>query len=403
LSEVTKIKKNYKLLGTESDPVIIAQRLLNLYRQLHIFSQEKKEAYNQMLLEQTPEVKRMLGNLPGGVVLQQYLADIEEEYGLEVEDFSIYHGADKENVQEEIPLKTHKSTPVAPAVTIASDPNMVQGIVEAFKEAMITSEKNRKEDTKELAQTIVALQSKLTQTIRDKNSGNVVNTAAPQPANLDEIISSISKAQGELIKEVAQVQTKELSQIISDVLKEIQKMSTQNFISALQAVNINSLDLLKNNLAGSVSMTPVQQDDVETINENKDIPESNNDEETVETTETTQVSEDEYVAPIDIDASDDYEWEYVEDGDELNTEEYEYVEVSDYDSENDSEYSEEYEWEYVEEDLVSDNAIDTNSQVADPYADPYAIQIIDNTGQDNLSLNDNESIDLGEDFGLYSS
>lgn len=207
MSEVTKIKKNYKLLGTESDPVIIAQRLLNLYRQLHIFSQEKKEAYNQMLLEQTPEVKRMLGNLPGGVVLQQYLADIEEEYGLEVEDFSIYHGADKENVQEEIPLKTHKSTPVAPAVTIASDPNMVQGIVEAFKEAMITSEKNRKEDTKELAQTIVALQSKLTQTILDKNSGNVVNTAAPQPANLDEIISSISKAQGELIKEVAQVQT----------------------------------------------------------------------------------------------------------------------------------------------------------------------------------------------------
>lgn len=48
-------------MGTESDPVVIAQRLLNLYRQLHIFSPEKKQEYNKMLMEQTPEVKKCLG------------------------------------------------------------------------------------------------------------------------------------------------------------------------------------------------------------------------------------------------------------------------------------------------------------------------------------------------------
>jgi hypothetical protein len=77
VDENVKITKNYKLMGTESDPVIIAQRLLNLYRQLHIFSPEKKEAYNKMLLEQTPEVKKVLGTLPGGVVVQQYLYELE--------------------------------------------------------------------------------------------------------------------------------------------------------------------------------------------------------------------------------------------------------------------------------------------------------------------------------------
>ena len=113
MSEVTKIKKNYKLLGTESDPVIIAQRLLNLYRQLHIFSQEKKEAYNQMLLEQTPEVKRTLGNLPGGIVLQQYIADIEEEAGLEVEDFSMFNSVPQENSQENLNAKTPKVSAIS--------------------------------------------------------------------------------------------------------------------------------------------------------------------------------------------------------------------------------------------------------------------------------------------------
>ena len=393
MSEVTKIKKNYKLLGTESDPVIIAQRLLNLYRQLHIFSQEKKEAYNQMLLEQTPEVKRTLGNLPGGIVLQQYIADIEEEAGLEVEDFSMFNSVPQENSQENLNAKTPKVSAITPSVTIASDPNMVQGIVEAFKEAMVTSEKNRKEDTKELAQTIVALQSKLTQTILDKNSGGISALgSSTTTTNLDEVISGISKAQGELIKEVAQIQTKELSQIISDVLKEIQKMSTQNFITALQAVNGNGGDMLKNNLAGSVSMTPMQQSVVEASEDKLS---------TIETTDTVQANDEKYVETIDMDNSDEYEWEYVEEGSELNSEEYEYIEVSDTDN---MEYSEEYEWEYVEE-TISDYDAASNTQVAEQYADSYTHQVINNTSQtkSNFSQNDDESIDLGESFGLYSS
>ena len=78
MADSTKITKNYKLMGTDNDPVVIAQRLLNLYRQLHIFSAEKKDAYNKMLMEQPPEVKRTLGSLPGGVVVQQYLADMRK-------------------------------------------------------------------------------------------------------------------------------------------------------------------------------------------------------------------------------------------------------------------------------------------------------------------------------------
>ncbi len=49
------------------------------FRQLHIFTAERKEAFNRMILEQTPEVRGMFGSLPGGAVLQQYVDDLEEK------------------------------------------------------------------------------------------------------------------------------------------------------------------------------------------------------------------------------------------------------------------------------------------------------------------------------------
>ena len=36
---------------SEELPIIVAQRFLNIFRQLHIFSDERREAFNKMLLE----------------------------------------------------------------------------------------------------------------------------------------------------------------------------------------------------------------------------------------------------------------------------------------------------------------------------------------------------------------
>ena len=74
-----KTKKNYNKIGTEDDPVIIAQRFLNIFRQLHIFTDERKQAFNQMILEQPAEIRGMFSSLPGGAVLQQYVDELEEK------------------------------------------------------------------------------------------------------------------------------------------------------------------------------------------------------------------------------------------------------------------------------------------------------------------------------------
>ena len=69
-------KKSY---GDGEDPIIIAQRFLNIFRQLHIFSEERRQAFNKMLLELPPEVKSIFQSLPGGTPLQEYMEDLEQK------------------------------------------------------------------------------------------------------------------------------------------------------------------------------------------------------------------------------------------------------------------------------------------------------------------------------------
>lgn len=270
-------------MGTESDPVIIAQRLLNLYRQLHIFSPEKKEAYNQMLMEQPQGVKKILSSLPGGVVLQQYLAELE---GDDTDDFDKpVDNKEEKHIEQTVRPSSFDAQPTV--VSVANDPQMIKGIVDAFKEAIITSEKHRKEDTKELAQTIVALQSKVMQDMMNKMSNQttanasrvetkvttvetkVMNAEATsnqsgfQLSQLEDVVAGISKAQGELIKDMAQSQTEQLSQLISKVLKEIQQMSTQTLIDAVQAVHRENMDFFKNQIFSSVSKVPMNAEIIE--------------------------------------------------------------------------------------------------------------------------------------------
>ncbi|MCQ2741106.1 MAG: hypothetical protein MJ210_03200, partial [Alphaproteobacteria bacterium] len=70
------------LRNGEEDPAVVAQRYLNIYRQMHIFPPERKEAFNKMLLELPPLVKNIIGTMPGGVMLQDYIDDLLQKNGM---------------------------------------------------------------------------------------------------------------------------------------------------------------------------------------------------------------------------------------------------------------------------------------------------------------------------------
>ncbi len=66
----------------EEDPVVVAQRFLNIYRQLHIFNAERKASFNKMLLELSPQIRGLFGQLPGGALLQDYVDELAEKEGV---------------------------------------------------------------------------------------------------------------------------------------------------------------------------------------------------------------------------------------------------------------------------------------------------------------------------------
>ena len=72
------INKNH---GGE-EPVVVAQRFLNIFRQLHIFTNEKKEEFNKMILGLPSEIRGMFSSLPGGTLLQEYVNNLEKDRGV---------------------------------------------------------------------------------------------------------------------------------------------------------------------------------------------------------------------------------------------------------------------------------------------------------------------------------
>ncbi|MBR6663777.1 MAG: hypothetical protein IKL33_03010, partial [Alphaproteobacteria bacterium] len=93
---ILEARKKAKRSG-EEDPLVVAQRFLNIYRQIHIFSPDKKESFNKMVLELPPEIRGMFGQLPGGILLQEYVDELAEQRGIEK---SIHTSAETQNLEE---------------------------------------------------------------------------------------------------------------------------------------------------------------------------------------------------------------------------------------------------------------------------------------------------------------
>lgn len=94
--EIIAEARRKALRNGEEDPVVVAQRYLNIYRQMHIFSPDRKEAFNKMLLELPPNITTIFSALPGGLMLQDYLNDLAEKNG----QAPIKTSADKDDTLE---------------------------------------------------------------------------------------------------------------------------------------------------------------------------------------------------------------------------------------------------------------------------------------------------------------
>ncbi|MBQ8671867.1 MAG: hypothetical protein IJ525_05025 [Alphaproteobacteria bacterium] len=67
----------------EESPLLVAQRYLNIFHQIHIFNDQKKNEFDQSLLDMPIKIKEIVGELPGGRILLEHIDEVAEARGLE--------------------------------------------------------------------------------------------------------------------------------------------------------------------------------------------------------------------------------------------------------------------------------------------------------------------------------
>ena len=308
LEKNAEYSQAFGLNHDEEDPRLVAQRLLNIFRQLHIFTTHKRKEFNDDLLKQPLQVKKALAALPGGSLVLEYLNELEEKAGVKT-DISLLKSS-KENIQKEIQSVEEGHDEIAQVKILAKALSEAQGhpsnlapddvkkisqaLYDKFEslkrelQSRIASVKVISADGKtatlssdnadivkaisDATHNIIQQQDKLSQIKQDffskfsdwassnqnllqtvasktnvqKSSKNTADAVAPFSAfDFENFITQITEKQTEMFKEFSKQQADNLSNVLSSVLKENNSASIKVIEKALQSFQEESSRLLK--------------------------------------------------------------------------------------------------------------------------------------------------------------
>ena len=117
----------------EESPILIAQRYLNIFHQIHIFNAAKKEEFNDSLLGLNKKVKEAMSTIPGGRILLEHIKEIEENKGLSSSGIPNLSG--KETPETALSVPSSQTSMVAGNITIDKNfaTNLAVSLATAFK------------------------------------------------------------------------------------------------------------------------------------------------------------------------------------------------------------------------------------------------------------------------------
>ena len=297
-------KKNH---GDGEDPIIIAQRFLNIFRQLHIFSTERKEAFNKMILEQPPEIRGMFGSLPGGSVLQEYVDELEQSAGVardhsgefqtasatpelndEISRAKILATALAEaqiqanaKLQNNIPQAQPQPAAAVPQsaaptyagpAKIVADASFAKEIAAAFSQALKFSEERSQTGNKQLAAAVIASQEKMAKIFAEKSSNSELTSAliATQEKMAQALAENAAAIKNMPVKSLGSgketsFSSPDGSREILDAIRESQDRMAQMIMQHNTMAASNSSNTNANNIQINATPMPPMEDIVKGI------------------------------------------------------------------------------------------------------------------------------------------
>lgn len=180
--ELDIVKEYEENSSVGEDDTVTAQRFLNIFRQLHIFTPEKKAAFDNMILAQPANIRGTFGKLLGGHSLQEYVNELESSQGI----------AQSYTGESYIPEVSGKKS--------VSDVHYVQ---------------------------------------------NTSSAASLNDAQIQQIIDNVTQNQTAIISDLTKIQTEQLEKLIRLSLQETYKSSVQAVLGALKQGDLSSKDIDK--------------------------------------------------------------------------------------------------------------------------------------------------------------
>ena len=184
----------------EEEPILVAQRFLNIYRQMHIFNKERQNQFDDMLLELSPDVRILLSTLPGGSLLLEHIEELEQKRGL-VSTPIKKENAFRKKAGKENEISAEKSNKAAVG-SVVIDSSFATELSSSLSLALQQTEKRYKDDIKTLTETItqsiMASQSAIASMMKDiliasRNKNFSGNDNVSLRAVSDENIPAVSK------------------------------------------------------------------------------------------------------------------------------------------------------------------------------------------------------------------
>ena len=107
----------------EESPLLVAQRYLNIFRQIHIFKAAKKAEFDNELLNLPEKIKRILISLPGGSILLEHILELEEQnnYSTQLTKSILSQKKGKDAYDSPAEAGAQSLTPVSGEIKIGND------------------------------------------------------------------------------------------------------------------------------------------------------------------------------------------------------------------------------------------------------------------------------------------
>ena len=315
----------------EEDPIFVAQRYLNIYHQLHIFNEARRKEFDDNLLALPSDVRILLSTLPGGSILLEHIAEVEEKRGivssLDFDTPKIESSTKRKKQGKESLVKDEQEeNDDSPAQNAKQTGNV--NISNSVLKMLKRSEEKHEKDMQALTNAFLQSQENMTNMLKE-----VLIETRNQPTVIQQITPS-QMPNTQFQADSSNQQIPEEPHQKSNIFNFTKKLfSSHKSTATPEETEIQPINPMVDN-------TPVSLDDITDApvaldDQNDDIVQDTSTDAPQKDIEDEQTVSESNNAEESVESGDDSEWDW------------EYVEEDDDDNTN-SETSDE-EWEYVEE------------------------------------------------------